>query len=287
MTARDTMIVVLRSVRLTHFEMIRGWAVAGPVPQWNQTNAQLDGCTSAPTAISSKVRPPTKAAPRYLPPSRRLMGIFIFVHRREPFSCRTSSAGERFSPMDESQDAHKPSAWRQVAERGLLWIGGLTLLLMAVGALVHPSSWAFVWFAIAALALLPPTRAIISKWVSLTDLRTTIIVSLAVIIGLSIAGGEDTRKRDAEAIRRGYASYAEYDASQKATAGGFKSIEEYKIAASQGFLRATDWQQHNLGEKFFAVPEPERRLVEIVKKYAREFSSAQNELAAGGILERA
>jgi len=39
---------------------------------------------------------------------------------------------------------------------------------------------------------------------------------------------------------------------------------------------------HNLEEEFFAIPEAERRFVEIVERYTREFRSAGNELAAGG-----
>ena len=64
-------------------------------------------------------------------------------------------------------DAPKLAPWRRamiIAKMGLLWCGGVLFLIEAAGHQIqYSSSWAFVPLITTALALLPPSRAFLSR----------------------------------------------------------------------------------------------------------------------------
>lgn len=93
--------------------------------------------------------------------------------------------------MDIStKDTPQLSAWRRfvaIAQEMLLWLGGGLFLFAAVGhQLGYSSSKAFVPLTIAAVLLLPPSRAIISRFVVLATPRTVMSILLAGGLGFAM-----------------------------------------------------------------------------------------------------
>lgn len=123
--------------------------------------------------------------------------------------------------MDEA--AAKAPTWRRIVgitQTVLLWTGGVLFLLTAGGhQLQYPGSKALIGLVVAGLALLPPSRAIISKVFPLTSSRTALVVLLIGGIGLVMMPMDEARKKEAAAkeVRSkqlGFASVAELDAHE-------------------------------------------------------------------------
>lgn len=118
----------------------------------------------------------------------------------------------------------------------LLWTGGVLLLLTAGGhQLQYPGSKAFIGLVVAAILLLPPSRAIISRLFALTPSRTALIVLLVAGTGLVMMAMDEGKKKDAEAQAKGYASHSDL---ARAAALGFTSPAELaahdaKVAAEK------------------------------------------------------
>jgi len=134
-------------------------------------------------------------------------------------------------------EAPARSPWQRgvaVAKTVLLWIGGVLFLLTAGGhQLQFPESKAFIGLVVAGLALLPPSRAILSRLISLTPSRAALIVLLIGGIGLVMMGMDDGKKKDAEAQAKGYAS--QFDVT-RAQSLGFASPAD--LAAHDAKLKA-------------------------------------------------
>jgi hypothetical protein len=110
------------------------------------------------------------------------------------------------------------STWQRgvaTAKTALLWMGGVLFLLTAGGhQLQYPESKAFIGLVIGGLALLPPSRAILSRLFSLTPSRTAMVVLLIGGMGLVMMGMDEGKKKDAEAQAKGYASNADLTRAQ-------------------------------------------------------------------------
>lgn len=175
--------------------------------------------------------------------------------------------------MYDSRNTNKLSLWARpvsIIKRLLLWIGALLILLTAARhQLQIPSSWAFAWFLIAALVLLPPSRAYISKWTALTVPRTALIVALALTIAGSIGASDEARKKETDAIAKGYSSYA-----------------EMTRAASLGLTSATSLAAHDAKVKADAEAAIAQAAAEAAEKKRRREEEAERTRQAAAEAER-
>jgi hypothetical protein len=131
-------------------------------------------------------------------------------------------------------EASTPKQGASTTWQVLLWIGGILIVLMAASHQArYVSSSAYIWFGIGTLVLLPPSRAIISKLVELTPTRTTFIVIGALFFGVGVMGVDETRKRDAEAVAKGYGSHTDMEraASLGLTSAADLAVHDAKAKA--------------------------------------------------------
>lgn len=102
------------------------------------------------------------------------------------------------------------ATWRRslaIAKSFLLWAGGVLLLLAAAGHQIEfPGSKASIWLIVASLLLLPPSRLLIGRLITLTVSVTTLLLLLIGGSGLVQVGMKITEKKDSEARTIGYSS---------------------------------------------------------------------------------
>jgi hypothetical protein len=108
----------------------------------------------------------------------------------------------------------------------LLWSGAMSLLYFGVTQQTqHPGSLSLIPFAFGALLLAPPSRAQISKVVSVTARRTMLMLALVVFIGGAMAGSEQTAHLDRVAATKGFTSHRDMT---RAAAFGLTSQEQLR-----------------------------------------------------------
>lgn len=170
-------------------------------------------------------------------------------------------------------EAPARSPWQRgvaVAKTVLLWIGGVLFLLTAGGhQLQFPESKAFIGLVVAGLALLPPSRAILSRLISLTLSRTALIVLLIGGIGLVMMGMDDGKKKDAEAQAKGYAS--QFDVTR---------------AQSLGFASPADLAAHDAKLKAEADAAAARAAADAAEAKRKQDEQAERERIAAAEAER-
>lgn len=121
------------------------------------------------------------------------------------------------------QAVEQATTWRRavaITKSVLLWTGGVLFLLTAGGhQLQYPGSKAFIGLMVAGLALLPPTRFLVSKVFALTPSRTTAIVLLVggaglVMMPMDEANKKELAAKEVRAKQLGFASVVELDAHE-------------------------------------------------------------------------
>ncbi|MFY9640502.1 MAG: hypothetical protein WA384_13890 [Rhodomicrobium sp.] len=136
-----------------------------------------------------------------------------------------------------------------IAKMGLLWCGGVLFLIEAAGHQIqYSSSWAFVPLITTALALLPPSRAFLSRLLGWKAPRTALIVLLIGGTGVSMMVMDEARRKDTVAVAKGFASDA-----------------EMTRAASFGLTSSADLSAHDAKEKVKAEEAAAKAAAEVAE----------------------
>ena len=152
--------------------------------------------------------------------------------------------------------ALEQSAWRRgvaAAKSAVMWVTGLFLVVVALGHQIeHPGSLSVFGLVVAALALLPPTRAFVSRYVSLSS-------STAVLILLMIGGsGFAFMAIDQERAKIASEQF-------NAAVNGYQSAADHKRANSLGLASPAELAAHDAKVAGDAA-ETERKRVQQAEK---------------------